>query len=696
MVLFFFLAIGLAIYSNTFNVPPHYDDRHVFVDSTFQDILNRCTLAGKRANTRVIAELSFAFNYWLAGPDVLGYHIVNLLIHVCTAFLVYHLLFVILCLCKANKTSGGSDPLNRGGIPLFPLLNDTRFWPAFFGALIFLAHPLATQSVTYISQRYTSLATLFYVAAVVCYLKARSMILCGATHRADHKITAHGVRNTAERRHPAISSKDTSTATKGIGCRREAVFLTPDAEQLPHKKLFFSMNHLAWYTLSVLTATLAMLTKEMALTLPVVLVLIEFFFVQHDLKGPGKRLLYLLPLLMTGLIIPYVHLVVLKAPNLDAITESVSGMDKLLPRWAPEQLTRQTYFFSQLGIIWGIYLRLLVWPFGQNIEHDFHVSSSLFDNTTLVACLGIMMLAAFALWVYRRSRLISLGILWFFVTLSVTSSIIPNKIFVAEHRVYLSMIALAFIIADIYRYTKRPRLFWSIAIPIIVTLAILTFMRNRIWQDELTLWADAIKKSPGLSRPYNNYGEALHKAGRLDEAIAAYKKVLAMPYIPLKTGAGHNPIAMHNLGVAYAEKGMYEEALKYYQAVIEQAPDSAANTYFNMGNLFRRLKQYGKAIQAYQKSLEINPQNACTCTNLGGVWMSLEMYDDAEAVLKKAVRLNPRTAEAYLSLGSLYSLNPLKRKEAVAHYRRYLALRPNTPLREKVLEKIRRLEGGLD
>jgi len=399
---------------------------------------------------------------------------------------------------------------------------------------------------------------------------------------------------------------------------------------------------------------------------------------------------------MTGLIIPYVHIVVLKASNLDAITESVSDIDRLLPRWASEQLSRETYFFSQIGIIWGIYLRLLVWPWGQNIGHDFHVSSNLLDHTTLIASLGIVGLTALAVWTYRRYRLIAFGILWFFVTLAVTSSIIPNKIFVAEHRAYLPMIGLAFVTAGIYKYTRRPRMFWTILVSITVLLSILTFMRNRVWKDELSLWGDALKKSPGLSRPHNNYAEALHKSGRLGEAIAFYKTALAMPYVPLKTGAGHNLIALNNLGTIYAEKKMYQEALKHYQAVIEQAPDSALDVYFNMGNLFVELRQYGNAIQAYQKALEVDPQDVEAYTNLGGVWMALQMYDDAEVVLKKAVQLNPGGAEAYLSLGSLYSLDPMKRKEAATNYKRYLALKPDTPLREKVLEKIRKLEGGFN
>jgi hypothetical protein len=79
----------------------------------------------------------------------------------------------------------------------------------------------------------------------------------------------------------------------------------------PEQKLFFNPHHLAWYGLSVLAGVLAMYTKEMSITLPVVTLLVEFLFVECSFKNIGKRALYLLPLLSTGLIIPFNHLPVI-------------------------------------------------------------------------------------------------------------------------------------------------------------------------------------------------------------------------------------------------------------------------------------------------------------------------------------------------------------------------------------------------
>jgi tetratricopeptide (TPR) repeat protein len=200
-----------------------------------------------------------------------------------------------------------------------------------------------------------------------------------------------------------------------------------------------------------------------------------------------------------------------------------------------------------------------------------------------------------------------------------------------------------------------------------------------------------------MSRPYNNYALALQKEGRLDEAIAYYEKVLTMPYVPFKSGLSPRLFALANLGTAYSAKGMYKEALQAYQATVRfTAPQRADNTYFNMGNLFTKQEQYSKAVEAYKKAVEINPGNYRACTNLGMVLMDLERDDEAEAAFKQALQYNRRAALAYLNLGTLYSKNPSKRAEAVAHYNRYLALKPNSSLRKTVLENIRKLEGELE
>ena len=292
-----------------------------------------------------------------------------------------------------------------------------------------------------------------------------------------------------------------------------------------------------------------------------------------------------------------------------------------------------------------------------------------------MAFVGLLSLLVVAALTIKRNRLLGFGILWFFITLSVTSSIITNTIFVAEHRVYLPMIGLTFVLAGMCRYFKRPRIFWSLAIPITLIFSVLTFMRNQVWQDDLTLWADALEKSPNISRPYVNYARALHGLGRLEESIALYEKVVSMPAVPYKSDLMHKLYALGNLGTIYTEKGMYQQALSCYQTAAQMtAPLHASDLYFNMGNVFAKLEQYPEALDAYQKAVENNPSNYRAYTNLGWVLMALGRHDEAEAAFKKALTYNQRSAEIHLNLAILYSKDPRKRAKSITHYQKYMAL----------------------
>jgi hypothetical protein len=224
--------LGLLAYSNTFDVPFTFDDFENISENPiikdFNHFIEPSTAGGYKKyaalKSRYMGYLTFALNYRAHGLDVRGYHAVNLAIHIVNALLVYWLVVLTF------RT---------------PFMKDSQFrdyagYIALFSALLFVAHPVQTQAVTYIVQRLASLATLFYLLAIALYVKCR---LCGA-----------------------LSS-------------RSAVL----------------------YALALISAVLAMKTKETAFTLPVMVALYEVLFFGGS---PRKRFLYVLPLVLTMLIIP--------------------------------------------------------------------------------------------------------------------------------------------------------------------------------------------------------------------------------------------------------------------------------------------------------------------------------------------------------------------------------------------------------
>jgi len=159
------ILIGLVAYSNTFYVPFHWDDLTYISENPiiknigyfFEPSRASELQFYKQFVQRYITYLTFALNYTLHGYNVTGYHILNLIIHLLNAILVYFLL----CL------TFGTPALKKSTI------RDKVELTAFVAAIMFVSHPLQTMAVTYIYQRLASLVTFFYLLSLISYIKSR-------------------------------------------------------------------------------------------------------------------------------------------------------------------------------------------------------------------------------------------------------------------------------------------------------------------------------------------------------------------------------------------------------------------------------------------------------------------------------------------------------------------------------------------
>jgi hypothetical protein len=149
-------ATALA-YSNTFDVPFHFDDYGLLKDERLRDLGRLWPPHG----ARWLGDLSFALNHRVGGWNVFGFHAVNLAVHLGSALLVYALVAATLRAPRVRDADAG--PLVRGFLPVV-------------AAALFALHPLATQAVTYVVQRYASLATLLFLASLVLYARSRLLL----------------------------------------------------------------------------------------------------------------------------------------------------------------------------------------------------------------------------------------------------------------------------------------------------------------------------------------------------------------------------------------------------------------------------------------------------------------------------------------------------------------------------------------
>jgi Flp pilus assembly protein TadD, contains TPR repeats len=306
------------------------------------------------------------------------------------------------------------------------------------------------------------------------------------------------------------------------------------------------------------------------------------------------------------------------------------------------------YFLTQFRVILT-YIRLFILPVNQNLDYDYQLSSGFFQLKTIFSFSLLLAILATGILLFKKYRLISFGIFWFFLTMSVESSIIPisqNVIF--EHRTYLPGFGFFLALTGAFFYFFKERHI-KIAVIIILMIAsintVLTYQRNKIWKNEYTLWADCVKKSPNKARGHVAFGLALFNEGKMEEAIDHYNQAIritpdySLPY--------------NNRGNAYVKSGQYQHAIEDYNEAIRLKKDYA-EAYNNRGTSYDKLGQYQRAIEDYTEAIRLQPDFAPGYINRGLAYANLGQYQRAIEDYNEAIRLNPNHAEAYYNWGFAY------------------------------------------
>ena len=551
-------VLSFVVYLNSFPVPFVFDDYPNIRDNpsirlTAIDI-EELHAAGfeSPSSRRPVSNISFALNYLAGGYDVKGYHLVNILIHIANGVLVY---FLALNLLQRNRTLAHGKPASERRLRL----------AALFAAVIFIAHPVQIQTVTYIVQRMTSMATMFYLMSLLCYLFGRQ------------------------------------------------------------RKDRFGRG--AYWLAALASWLLALGSKEIAATLPAVIVLVEYFFFRDREKmwpGISRGYLFFALAASAGVVLFYLGL---------EPAATISG------QYADRDFTPVERMLTELRVL-VFYLSLVLFPYpGRlSLEHTFTISHSLIDPmTTLVAAAILVALLFTALGLARRHPILSLCILWFLVTLSIESSFVGLEL-AFEHRLYLPMFAFAMAVAYLFSLTPvhYRGAVTTLAGALVVLLVAASIVRNVVWQDLGVLWADTVSKNPTSHRARNNLGRVL------------------------------------------TERGEYEQAARQFGAAIEIKPNYA-EPHNNLGILHARAGRFDEAQAHFTAAIGLNPRYAQAYNNSGVALLSQGLTHQAAARLSQAVGLAPGYANAHANLST--ALTRLGRpREACRQLRIALRLDPSVLL----------------
>jgi len=532
------IVLGFPIYSNILHGEFVSDDYgHIVGNFAVRDFRNLEDL-WYLFNTRLLVGFSFALNYAIGEFNVFGYHLVNILIHILATFLVYQLALLTL-----------QTPFL---VPRYTLRESRSL--ALVASLIFLCHPIQTQSVSFITQRFVLMATLFYLTTIIFYVKAR------------------------------------------LESRRD------------------------YYCMAFVTMLLGMLSKEMTITIPFMLLMYEIFFFSNEKIFSSKKLKRITPYFLIVILLPCILFQDRLGSNLglkyQLITRSFNG----------------NYFLTELSVL-CTYLRLLFLPVNQNFDYDYPIVQRLWEPHTLFSIVFLASLWWLAIKLFSRDRLVSFCIFWFFLTTSVEVVVVSfvNKGVIYEHWLYLPMVGFSlFLTLMIRRVSHNDAVYRIFFVVVVFFYCFLTYQRNFVWQNEIRFWQDVVSKSPNKAGPHWGLGIAYSRKGDDALAMASYKRAVQ---VESNLSEGYN-----NLGVIYMRYNDNQSAQEYFERAITIDPQNGP-AYNNLAFFHFLNADYSKALTYYVQSLQRQGEYPQAYYYMAQCYRELGQLVQAKEYFNKAIRL---------------------------------------------------------
>lgn len=434
-------------------------------------------------------------------------------------------------------------------------------------------------------------------------------------------------------------------------------------------------SRFAWAFVAAGACALGMATKQTALVMPIILFLFDWIVLNHRRGFHLARRWPLHLLIAATWIVPLVN---------GTIGAAVGSDPHAATGFAFKGISPFDYLKTQAGVILH-YLRLTIWPHPLCLDYAWPIARTPMQfvpqGLVILALLG----TAAALSV--RRNLLGFALVAFFVLLAPTSSFIPIKDVIFEHRMYLPLapiIAILVVGADWVTRHRWRRARMPIAILAAASLMTLTFLRNRDYRDPVTMWTDVASKQPANARAFNNLGNALSLAGRNDDARRAFDAALRLDpnhadaaynlgrllhdagripdaialYRRAQSAAPHEIESSIQLGNALTDQndlaGAAAEFERAIAAVIRRTPRLlVARAHFNLANTRARQNRIEDAATHYAAALDAKPDYAPAHRGLGWVAEQQGRIDDAIGHYQAALAIDPADTQARTSLDSL-------------------------------------------
>jgi tetratricopeptide (TPR) repeat protein len=561
-------------------------------------------------NWHPLTWISHAVDYAVWGGNPLGHHLTNIVIHAANTFAVMYLILKLLNISYESTIKLGSTQV----IPRRKI-----FITAGIAGILFGLHPLHVESVAWVSERKDLLCAFFYLNSIIMY----------------------------------------------INYVRHGRYLNNETEQKYSLSRFIDKHYLFTFGLFIL----ALLSKPMAVSLPIVLLILDWYPFNsiYSLKTFRSALFEKLPFLALCLISSILTIQAQSAER--ALSSLVSIPLSIRALVAAEALSA--------------YLGKMVLPVHLVPFYPYPKSGSLLPFqylSTIALVLGIT--TACAAVVKRHKLWLTVWGCYVVTLLPVLGIVQVGSQSMADRYMYLPSIGSFLVLglgaawlAERIKAFKKWGLLLNLfsataAIIMFISLIYLTVEQIAVWKNSITLWNYVIKNYPDtIPLSYNNRGLAFEKMGQPERALEDYEKAIAInpSFDKAYINRGH---------VFFKIKGQHDRAIADFDRAIVLNP-SAYEAYNNRGNAYYITGRYDGAMADYDRAIALNPSAFDAYNNRALVFYAKGQREKAIADLDRALALNPSDDMAYFRRGLIYE-ELLQPGKAIENYIKTITLKPSS------------------
>jgi tetratricopeptide (TPR) repeat protein len=568
-------------------------------------------------NARPVVERSLAVNYAIGELDTRGYHLVNIAIHVAAALALFGIV---------RRTLLSGPMRARFGAASLPL--------ALAVALVWLAHPLQTESVTYVAQRAESLMGLFYLLTLYCAIRGFDSERRRAWHAAAVAFCALG-----------MGAKEVMVTAPLIVLLYDRTFAAGSFRRaLARSPVLYAGLALTWLALAALVAHAPAAVSAgfaMPLMTPGQYAMTQFGVIAHYLRlafWPSPLILdYKWPVATVAQSLPWLLLIsALIAVTLGAF------------RRAPAAGFLGAWFFLILAPTSSIM------PIADVcVEHRMYLP--------LAAVAALAVCGGYALLTRRRAEAVRAeGIHWpslFGALVLIALVAVFSGLTVRRNRDYRTEMAMWGDIVGKQPGNDRAHYNYGDAL-----------MKSGDVQEAMSQFEQALKINKDYPEAHNNLGQALASLGRVSDALPHFAEAVRL--------RPTDDRAQYNLANVLLAEGNLPEAAEHYDLALKLDP-SSAETHSLLASILLRQGKLDDCIFHLKEAVRLRPNEAMFHCNLANVYNLLSRYNEAMAEYRAALELKPDYAIAHTGLAkALASTNSTA--EAVEHYQEALRLQPDS------------------